>query len=81
MGLRLSRHLGRVESLSAGRYTLETASGRPAVSCPLCEKISEVKPSHHIHVGGDVTPIFSCEWCPFLDWISLDAVHETVVPA
>ncbi len=76
MGISLSRCLGPVEHLSSGEFTIETASSKPAVSCPICGTVTEIDPMYTIHPGGKVTPIWSCHRCPFLDWITLDSIGE-----
>ncbi len=83
MGVRLQRHLGRVEQLLPGQYTVETASGRPAICCVGCGTISDLPETHRVTGGGIVVPVWSCpsRACPFMDFLSFEAWGEDVVPA
>jgi hypothetical protein len=73
MGLRLSRHLGPVESLDRGQWTDRTASGEPALSCPHCARVQDVR--HEVTAHGVVLLRWMCEApsCSFLDWLTLDS--------
>lgn len=81
MGIRLARNLGPVAHLTAGQWTAETASGHPAVSCPACSEVSELE--QRVLVGGIVSMVWSCpsDACPFMEFLSLEAWNEPVVPA
>lgn len=71
----MARCLGPVDSLSEGEFTIETASGRPALMCE-CGHVSEIEPPHSILIGGRVVPIWSCQFCPVVDFITLAGIHE-----
>ena len=78
MGLRLARNLGPVSHLTAGQWTDETASGKPAVCCPACAEVSELE--HRVLTGGIVSMVWACpaERCPFVDFLTLEAWGEEV---
>jgi len=60
---------GPVEQLDAAEYTLRTASGRPCVCCPLCERRFEIVTP----IASDGTATVVCPWwCSFRDEIKLD---------
>lgn len=78
MGLRLQRCLGPVGCLTPGQYTIETASGEPAVCCPGCSFVSDLDTG--VHVGGVVAQIWSCPYaaCSFCDYLTLESWGEDV---
>lgn len=77
MGVRYNRHLGSVESMLPKQWTLETASGQPAICCECCEQIQEIAPpTYKIYGDGKVTPIFTCENCSSWSWINLESYGE-----
>lgn len=81
MGLRLQRQLGPVQHLTPGQWTIETASGRPAIRCPACGGISDLDEAHRVLTGGVVSPIWSCPFasCAFQEFLSLEAYGEAVL--
>lgn len=81
MGLRLARNLGPVSHLTPGQWTAETASGLPAICCPKCSGVSDLE--HRVLTGGVVSMVWACsgEGCSYVDFISLEAWGELVVPA
>jgi hypothetical protein len=83
MGFRLQRNLGPVAHLTRGQYTVETASGRPAICCPGCEEVSELAETHRVLTGGIVSLVWACPdgRCPYMDFITLESWGEPVVPA
>lgn len=85
MGLTIQRNLGPVAHLSPRQYTVETASGLPAICCPNCGGISEIDvgKTHRVLTGGLVSPVWACpyETCPLIEFLYLEAYGEPVVPA
>lgn len=81
MAVRLQRHLGRVESLEPGQYTVETATGMPALCCPGCASIFDLSMEHTIDDDGRVAPAVKCgnPICSFFDWVHLQAFSEDVL--
>lgn len=79
MGQRLQRNLGPVTHLTPSQYTVETASGDPAICCPKCGGISDLEFS--VLVGGVVSQIWSCPYvsCPFVDYLTLESYGEEVL--
>lgn len=75
MAVRLQRCLGTVGDLDGGQYTVETASGRPAIKCPTCGEIDELGGDHPIDKDGSVTRAWKCPTavCPFFEWIELES--------
>jgi hypothetical protein len=75
MAIRFARLLGPVTALEPGEYTLETASGRPAVRCPGCGSIDEVTGTIS---AGRVLEAYRCETptCSFHEWIELQGYGE-----
>jgi hypothetical protein len=73
VALHIQRCLGPVGDLEPGQYTLETASGKPAVCCAGCGGISDVV--GHVEPGGAVRSAWTCPTatCSFLEWIVLEA--------
>jgi hypothetical protein len=81
MATRMQRCLGPARYLEPGEYTVETASGRPAIRCASCGTIAELRPeTHRVERGGLVVPVWSCERCAALDFLILDDYDEPVVP-
>jgi hypothetical protein len=85
VGLTIQRNLGPVSHLSPRQYTVETASGKPAICCPGCGEVSEIDVggAHRVLTGGMLSPIWSCPYatCPLIEFIYLDDFDEPVVPA
>ena len=81
MGLRLRRCLGPVPHLAPAEYTVETASGKPAVSCPACGGISDLVEPYRVIAGGLVSPIWRCPFvtCCYEQFLSLEAWGEAVL--
>ncbi len=79
MARQLPRNLGPVASLDAGQWTAETASGRPAISCPSCSAISDLPETHHVLAGGFVSPAWSCPRCSYVSFLGLEAHGEDVL--
>jgi hypothetical protein len=81
MGQHLQRFLGPAPSLQPGQFTVETASGRPAVCCKACGTIAEIQPTHRVLRGGMVVPVWVCEQptCGAMDFLTLDDIEEPVV--
>ncbi len=74
MGIVLPRFMGPVTDLQAGEYTKETASGEPAVCCPLCSEISEIDPEKYTtERDGKIVPMWRCPCCPCIEWISIES--------
>lgn len=75
MALRLARNLGPVAALEPGEYTLETASGRPALRCPGCGGIDELIGTIS---AGRLLEAFRCATttCSFHEWLELEAYGE-----
>jgi hypothetical protein len=82
MGCRLNRHLGTVHTMLPGQFTIRTASGNPAVSCPVCGTIYEIPATHRWDEGGRVVPALKCAdpACSFLEYVELGAINEEVLP-
>jgi hypothetical protein len=80
MGLTIRRNLGPVSHLEPSEYTLETASGRPALACPSCGGISDLELD--VFDDGTVAGRWACpfESCPLVDYLHLEAWREEVVP-
>lgn len=55
---------------------METASGKPAVSCPGCGQVDEIEPERV--KNGIVVGIWMCPStaCPYIEWLSLDAWND-----
>ena len=81
MAVRFQRHLGAVESLDPGQFTVRTASGRPALCCHLCGAIYDLPETHRYDHDGRVVPALRCptETCSFFDYVCLESVAEAVV--
>ncbi len=75
-GITLQRLLGSAHSLEAGMWSSETASGKPAVCCPLCGETSEIDFPWIVQRDGVVIPIWSCPRCPCIEWITLEMGRE-----
>lgn len=77
------RHLGPVESLSAGEWTEETVTGRPAICCGSCAGIYDVPETHRIEPDGFIVPAIRCGIgpCPEFGYIRLLNYSDPVVPA
>jgi hypothetical protein len=84
MGVRLQRHLGPVESISAAQFHTHLDKHTPgrmcdvAICCPACGGVSEVPETHAIDTDGRVTPAWKCPTptCPFFDYLTLDTWGE-----
>lgn len=58
------RNLGPVPALEPGEWTLETASGRPAIRCGSCGGIYDLPETHRVDETGFVVPALRCEYVP-----------------
>lgn len=78
MALVLKRLLGPAIRLSAGEWSSETASGKPAIACPSCGEIAEVD---RVLDGGLVSGVWSCpsEHCAVMEFLQLEAWGEAYV--
>ena len=74
--IRLERSHAPATMLEPGQWTVRTATGIPAVSCPLCGQVDEL--AEHDFPGGCVSPIRSCPAarCPFLEHLELTGWNE-----
>jgi hypothetical protein len=84
VGLRLRRCLGPVPHLAPAEYTVETASGDPAICCPACGEATDLDmKTHRVLPGGMVSPIWSCPLssCAYQGFNTLESYGEPVVPA
>lgn len=81
MALRFQRCLGPVTSLEAQQFTIATASGEPAIACPLCGGTFDLPETHSYDREGVVVPALECpdETCPFSDYIVLGSISEDVL--
>lgn len=79
MAIRLARNLGPVTALAPREYTVETASGLPAVCCPSCGGISDIE--HEVYRDGRVARIWSCPYqsCPLVTYLDLECWGEEVL--
>jgi hypothetical protein len=71
--IRIERCLGPATALQPGQYTLETASGLPAVCCPICSGIAELAADYEVDEQGQVTPAWKCPSCAFWELIVLNS--------
>lgn len=74
------RNLGPVRGLTEGQYTIETATGRPALCCKRCGTIAELPTTHTPMKGGRVDLIWTCPAvsCPETSFITLCDIDEEV---
>ena len=74
--IRLDRSHAPATMLEPGQWTVRTASGIPAVSCPLCGQVDEL--TEHDIIGGRVSPIWSCPaaGCPVMEFVELAGWNE-----
>lgn len=81
MGLVLQRHLGPVQSLQRQQWTEETVSGRPAICCPRCERVSDLPIETRVLKAGEVSPVWTCPYqdCSAMDFIRLECWGEEVL--
>lgn len=79
MAQQIRRLLAPATRLSAGEWSDETASARPAVACPECGEIFELDETYRVMTGGRVSPVWSCPACAFLNFIELEAYGEPYV--
>ena len=73
MGVTLNRYLGPEHDLPCGQFTLDTPSGRAALSCPLCGLVFSL-PSHcRTEPDGRVVPAVKCPQvsCSFFEYVTL----------
>lgn len=79
MGLRLSRFLGAIESLSPGQFVTDTTTLITWICCPICGRIVTLG-GHVVSRSGQVTPAWKCpdETCAFFDWIELDSWGQAI---
>jgi hypothetical protein len=79
VGRALRRNLGAVSCLEPGEYTVETATGGPALCCPSSGGVSDL--DFEVHRGGRVSQIWSCPFasCSFVDYLDLEAWGEEVL--
>lgn len=84
-----ARNLGRVEQLTAGQWTDETASGRVALCCARCAAIFDLSELHRVdeahRVGsmGFVVPAVTCEsvTCGEFAYLRLKNYYDEVARA
>ena len=76
MGLRLMRVMSPATHLNRAQWTMETASGNPALSCPACGQVDEIEPGRI--KSGVVVGIWMCQSqsCPYVEWLTLDAWND-----
>lgn len=74
------RNLGPVQALQPGEWTLETASGRPALRCGACGGIYDLPETHRVDETGLVVPALRCEYvCDAFAYVRLLEWGEAVV--
>jgi hypothetical protein len=73
MAVPIERLDAPVAALAPGQYTVQTASGRPAICCPGCGGIEELEAP--IDARGAVAEAFKCvtPTCRFFDRVDLVA--------
>ena len=69
----LQRFLGPASHMTPGQWSNETASGKPACSCPECGLVQDIE--HQVTATGAVLLRWQCEGagCPMMDWLWLEA--------
>lgn len=84
--MKFLRSLAPATCIEPGEWTMESASGAPAVCCELCESTSEidrrvavdgVKPT--INEDGIVEPTWKCPCCGVVTLVWLESWGEEVL--
>ncbi len=84
MAIRFQRHLGSPTSMDPGMFTFvlpddPREAGTITLACALCDHVSELSDDYDVSPVGVVSPIYSCDRCPFVEWIVLAGIEEDVL--
>lgn len=77
----MQRCLGPATALTSGQWTDRTASGNPALACPDCGQIDEVKPHEIDKLSGRLRYRWACpaQCCGCIEFLVLEAFNEEVL--